>query len=880
MLTKVQSRFFSSIEGLFENYYQPYIEFLNIKLSAYEYADLLFSNQENKEFCLHQLIDGVLLQLSDVAMYSLLDFYYDKKAKDAMTYKSFNNLLLDDSFVADFHTAYPLVKERCHIVLKNYLKRILEVFDKLKDYQSALLNFINVQNVENLDISSLDIFQGDFHKQTFVAIVELHQHKIVFKRRPNIGEQLLEIFSYQFQNAGLNLPVIKSKLLNEELTIQEFIEPTASELTDEEIENFYFKFGMMTAVFTILGSKDLHQENLIATRKGPYFIDLEAAITGQRLLNDYSLLKTSHLFNCNEKQYVNKDIDLSAFSGKTASFSTYQVINKGTDEIRMGYNEMTKKQYNIPNNQQGEEVNPEDYAEFLIRGFDQAITVFQKFRSSFMEAFNKLDYYNYRLVLRNTAFYGIYLHHLNLPIYTKDKARTEHLLSLLEKNSTRDTKIIQEEIKHLRQMEVPYFTISQFGELKKIKELFLKRLMNLNSSDFAREKHYLLMALKVDAYEEGCGRQENFESTDDRLSHEISTFESLSLLEQQFSYGAVDLSVQGRILNYCNDLFVFGGSMLFLYRIRTNRHKEIKQTINQNNFRPYISGLTGYQSSLLLKYYFKANVENQEGDGLSIQDMIHKEDIVDFSTYGSAILVLHYLYQKTKKNLYLSDLKFLGEIYLDKSENQTLTGLFHGYAGDSLVFSVLSNYFEENLIYQRLESALLKENEHFLENKNWQDMREGISDSRSFFAFSYGAVGIVLSRLLLYLKANTPTVVKKIAKKDIQRGVDGILLQREQDFADDSLLNGYAGALFLLKIVLSSDLFREDKARTKKVQNYISEGKEYLIQHSWHYQNLKQFFNPAFANGQMGVAFALWYISREETFLLSTLLEFIERGYK
>ena len=92
----------------------------------------------------------------------------------------------------------------------------------------------------------------------------------------------------------------------------------------------------MTVIFTILGSKDLHSENIISTKYGPYFIDLEAAITDtlNREKLD-SLLTETYLFNSKEKRLVYGSLDLSAFSGGDITTRRYGVIHKGQDDINI-----------------------------------------------------------------------------------------------------------------------------------------------------------------------------------------------------------------------------------------------------------------------------------------------------------------------------------------------------------------------------------------------------------------------------------------------------------------------------------------------------------------------------------------------------------------
>ncbi|WP_153049151.1 DUF4135 domain-containing protein, partial [Streptococcus suis] len=97
------------------------------------------------------------------------------------------------------------------------------------------------------------------------------------------------------------------------------------------------------------GTKDLHSENVIATQKGPYFIDLEAAITSKLQTMSYSLLKETYIFNSNEERIVYNNIDLSAFTGDDLYLSDIEIINHGKDNICLNLVPKKIVRHNIPN---------------------------------------------------------------------------------------------------------------------------------------------------------------------------------------------------------------------------------------------------------------------------------------------------------------------------------------------------------------------------------------------------------------------------------------------------------------------------------------------------------------------------------------------------
>lgn len=70
---------YPSIMGLFENYYCCYIEKMKKSIFEYENISKVFGNKDNIESSTNRIIDEVLNEISEVAIYSLIDFFQFKK---------------------------------------------------------------------------------------------------------------------------------------------------------------------------------------------------------------------------------------------------------------------------------------------------------------------------------------------------------------------------------------------------------------------------------------------------------------------------------------------------------------------------------------------------------------------------------------------------------------------------------------------------------------------------------------------------------------------------------------------------------------------------------------------------------------------------------
>lgn len=841
------------VEGKFENYYKNFIPTILLSLEKNN-IDSLFGDEVSRLCCINKLVKGIVNQISEISILSLIDFYQ----KTELDYLKFNKSLLDSEFVEYFHNVYPVLPEKIQQTIMNYSERFDEIFSTIFQYKKDIEEFIG----KAVSLTDIEIFEGDFHKSTFVVMLTVGDKKIVLKKRTNLGEQCLNIFFKYFQKESIPIPIIRTKILSNTICLQDFILPDQF-LSKKEVKDYYYKFGVMTAIFTILGTKDLHSENVIATRNGPYFIDLEAAITAKLSPKSYSLVKESYLFNSNEERVVFGNTDLSAFSGRDIYMNNLDVVNTATDNIELGAVSKKFERQNIPKDMTGKKIDPEQYTFEVFCGYRQGVEVFNKFRKEIISDLEKIENYEYRLVIRNTGFYVKYLSDLCLPVYTQSSQKTKNYLNLLSK-STRTQEIIQEEIDCLQNNMVPYFTTTLFSDSEDIKSDFLNRLRNFDSKTECREEHYLKMILNIQSEQKSNLKQKI--STENRIIEELSHFVNLCSNDDIFSYGTIDSSIHSRLMDYKNDIYTFGGSLLFLnsFYNENNLSNKIKNTITISRANKHISGFTGYQAELLLKFLSGITLDNEQY--IPINKLMYNDDVIDFSTYGSAILALNILYKNSLFDKYLVDIQILGKKYLNNIHNQELTGLLHGYAGDCLVLNILYKYMDKQLISEIIFQKLIEENKSYLpEERNWIDKRGERNEAKdNLFAISYGTPGILIGRLFLYLNKGLPDYIKNIALKDIKEGVKGILGRKRSDFLDDTLINGYAGSLFVLTVIKNSKVLDSDRNLLEKIEQYISLAKSELTNDQWRCHLINSMMNFSFFNGRLGIVFVLSMISDKE----------------
>lgn len=855
MMGCVNEAILVDVNGKFEKYYYQFVPQILSSIDNIEINGVI-GDGDSKQRCIEKLTRGVVKQLSEVSTLSLLDFFQ----QSTLSYFDFNQKLLEREFVDSFHAKYPLVLSKVNIIIRNCISRFEEIFSIVSNFKQDIKTFLNSD--ESFIITDINTFEGDFHKDTFVAILTIEGKKIVLKKRTNLGEQCLNIFLKYFESESISIPVIRTQLLSDTLCLQEFVTPYQN-WENREIKDYYYKFGIMTAIFTVLGTKDLHSENVIATQKGPCFIDLEAAITSKLETKSYSLLKESFLFNSNEERIVYSNTDLSAFSGDNVQLTDLEIINLGKDNIGLALISKEIERNNIPRDKQNKKINPYKYVSEVLSGYREGMRVIKKFQDEIISDLKEIENYEYRIVLRNTGFYAKYLKDLTFPTYTKSYQKSRNYLKLLSKVSVRNSEILNEEMVCLEENIIPYFTTNLFFDSKSIKTEFINRLVSFNDEIECKEEYYLKLILNIIDDEKN---QQEMLTAKDRINYEVNQFIDFCSNKTIFCYGTVDLTIHNRLMNYRNDIFTFGGSLLFVnsFLKSSTISQKVKNTVINSKSHHHISGLTGYQSELFLKYLL--GIEQDYSQYITVNEMMNPHDIIDFSTYGSAIIILNILYQDSLSEKLLIDIKLLGEKYLNNLKNQKLTGFFHGYAGDCLVLNTLYEFMDKQVIVDTLYQSLTKENSSYLrEEGNWVDKRETEKKKgKNLFALSYGTPGILLSRLFLLLNKDLPADIKQIASKDIETGVEAILEKERCDYLDDTLINGFAGSIFVLKLIENSGVLFQKEELVEQIREYIIAAKEKLSIDEWNYQYSSKNRNLNFFNGSLGTAFVLFLLSDKE----------------
>ena len=239
---------------------------------------------------------------------------------------------------------------------------------------------------------------------------------------------------------------------------------------DNQLKNYYLRMGVQLFLVYLLGTKDLHYENIIAAGEYPVLIDLETLVnicynTDRESVNDEILYQLAQsvlytgLLPYTAWNNGKIGIDYSAISGGQSGkypFKIPVIVNPKTSDMAVKYD---YPQISIKNNLatiKGDFQNPDKYKGEIIKGFSKAYREVMQHRKEFSAFFEKISCLESRFLVRDTQYYSMLLSSSYHPSLLMNGIEREIFLNVLHK-SNRDERIVNREISSLLSGDIPYF---------------------------------------------------------------------------------------------------------------------------------------------------------------------------------------------------------------------------------------------------------------------------------------------------------------------------------------------------------------------------------------------------------------------------------------
>ena len=509
---------------------------------------------------------------------------------------------------------------------------------------------------------------------------------------------------------------------------------------------YFYRAGGVIFLAYLLGSTDLHSENIIASGDLPVVVDLETLLSGKlrRQTRQWNVLQ-SHLV-CSFARKDGSTVDVSGFGGTQGDHLPFC-----PEKVGVIY----------------------EHVQEVLRGFGDAYQTTLTHREELAPLLESFSSCRFRQILRPTAVYaGIIRYLQGLP----EERRTSAATALLERAYLLDIdprrlevcrKVVDEEIRAVLAGQIPLFHIRGDGkalldEDAVVQEDFLEhspvetakqRLRGLSPEDLARQSALLERAIRA--------ADPTPSPVPSKATDGLAPGEAIGqwIAEQALPGGGwFELSTEGVFASLGLGLYsgVSGLACMYAALYRRTGKTQYLQWVEQI-CRQILSGLGS-------KSITATNETASLGSGIGgiAMALHHISELTEDRRYDHfASQLLTRLMPGQADGDYLNGVGALSVAFLRCGVTPTeqmgqwlhqvlsqpvhTTGLAHGAAGRALALSALQACTQQDCSHH-IQRLILWENQYFVpENGNWQDIR---NPQKTGFMSGWcsGAPGIGMAR--------------------------------------------------------------------------------------------------------------------------------------
>jgi type 2 lantibiotic biosynthesis protein LanM len=399
-------------------------------------------------------------------------------------YKYFIKHLLDSGLMALFEE-YPVWARLVATIIDQWVDTGLEFLERLRsDWSEIEQTFSN--GTELKQVMDFNSYLSDFHNNGHtVSTIEFTSGvKIVYKPKDSVAmeEVYFKLLNW-FNNNGTPLTFKTIKIINRSsYAWVEFVEYQSC-TTEQELERYYQRFGMILCLVYALGGEDLHHENIIACGEHPVLIDLETLMHNEFLItrdNEGGRDARSIAHEKLGKSVLSSGllpqgefIYISGLAGNkelNKLFKIQVLSNVNTDNMHLVYDEISEKtqQKNIPS-LKGDMVDLEYHIEEIVDGFKHMFLYLMVQKEALLSTCSPLTLLKHqrvRIILRPTMAYSLIMIKSLNPMFLRDgvdRSIQLDILSrqfLLEGNQEKPLMwpSVMLEYQALNRLDIPLFT--------------------------------------------------------------------------------------------------------------------------------------------------------------------------------------------------------------------------------------------------------------------------------------------------------------------------------------------------------------------------------------------------------------------------------------
>ncbi|SDZ02727.1 type 2 lanthipeptide synthetase LanM, partial [Hymenobacter psychrophilus] len=384
---------------------------------------------------------------------------------------------------------YPVLDQKLRTKSHDFFNHISKI---IKLFNEDIKNIEYTFNIKNVNIVDIDVCLGDGHNGESTSSVYLSDGtKLIYKPR-NIEITNSYNSFIAWVNNRINIDLKTFKILNRNnYGWIEFVN-NESVHTKKDLEEYYRKAGVLLAVILLLGSKDCHHENVIASGKNPVIIDHETII--QPVFDDKSFVTWDDRFKISPFSVLESVLIVNKDTGAPLDNVGYgvrghvevtaverKVINPNTIDSKIISQLVTRKiaDKNIPVFE-GKRHFVNDYSDCFIDGFSITYDLFLNSKEELRSKNSPLNLFvndEVRYVWRPTFIYFKILKYMRSASYMSSYevycSKVYDLLSKAFKGENREKYqfILDFEVKQMLNGDIPIFNLNSSDDFLEDKDL-------------------------------------------------------------------------------------------------------------------------------------------------------------------------------------------------------------------------------------------------------------------------------------------------------------------------------------------------------------------------------------------------------------------------
>lgn len=384
-------------------------------------------------------------------------------------YKFFNEqILVRKELREELFEVYPLLAENIRRTISQSAAFLSEMRNRLEaDRKEIEKNILHGRPMGN--ITGIQDMASDCHcNGKCVLKIETDQgDTFLYKpRNAKTEKAFLNLLNYFYEGIQLE-GYTYGMVLREEYAWIEWVSP--QECTQpSQTERYFRRLGVCVFLSFLLGTGDLHYENMIAHGEYPVPVDTEVLCTtagGKKgpaensSAESYSVLYSGILPDPARQTHVNV---LNAGEGQKAAIKVARVVNDKTSDMKIAYE---NPQIPAGKNQvvlSGNKISPTAYKSAIISGFREAGLMFlidkNKMVQKIMEEIRDC---RVRVLLDNTQRYATLLSGGSHPMVLQKEENQRKLFENLYAGKTALTgaekKAVEYGIRDLQEGDIPYY---------------------------------------------------------------------------------------------------------------------------------------------------------------------------------------------------------------------------------------------------------------------------------------------------------------------------------------------------------------------------------------------------------------------------------------